>query len=283
MTDIIEDLIGVVVLYNNTIEESITLTSINRNLEIIKKKIDIIVYDNNNYSEIKNGTIFLHGQLKIHYFHDPTNPGVSKAYNFAANYANNLKKNWLLLLDQDTDFPVDAIDNYILSIKQNPEIKLFAPILKDSTGAIISPCRYIFKRGFPLKRVTTGITSLQNISPLNSGILIYLTTFFLSGGYNELIKLDFSDFQFIERFKKINTYCYIINVECLHNFSNSETNTSKLNNRFIFYCDGAKKIKKSSTIDRFTYFMVVLLRATRLVYRTKKSIFFKTFIFHYLR
>lgn len=283
MSDTVDNVIGIVVLFNNKIEESKTLTSINESLLKNSDFLDIIVYDNSERSEVKSGSTFLKGQLKIHYFHDPSNPGVSKAYNFAARYAHKLKKSWILLLDQDTSFPINAISTYISALKNYPSIKLFAPVLKLSTGTIISPCRYFFKRGFALKKVSTGINSLQQISPLNSGMLIDLDAFTLSGGYNEKIKLDFSDFQFIERLKKnFDQFC-IINVISLQEFSDEETNTVKLNERFFFYCDGAKNSEKNSFCDRLIYFLVVLLRATNLVYRTKDITFYKTFIHHYLR
>ena len=43
--------------------------------------------------------------FRIHYISDPTNPGVSKAYNVGFELARQLNKKWLLLLDQDTVFP----------------------------------------------------------------------------------------------------------------------------------------------------------------------------------
>ena len=282
MSDIIDNLIGIVVLYNNKIEESITLTSINESLLKNSNFLDMIVYDNSARSEIKDGSIFSEGQLIIHYFHDPTNPGVSKAYNFAAQYAVKLKKRWIMQLDQDTTFPIDAISTYVTALTNYPVIKLFVPLLKLSDGRIVSPSRYCCKRGFALRNITVGLHSLKKISPLNSGMLIDLDTFTLSGGYNEKVKLDFSDFQFIERFKRnFNQFC-LINAVALQEFSNEETNAIKLNERFVFYCDGAKNSECNSLGDRLKYGLVVLLRATSLVYRTKDIIFYKTFIHHYL-
>jgi GT2 family glycosyltransferase len=283
MSDAIDKLIGIVVLYNTSIKESKTITSINEGLLKNTEILELIVYDNSTQSEIKDGSIFSVGHLKIHYFHDPSNPGVSKAYNFASRYALQLKKRWILLLDQDTTFPIDAISTYIAAIKDYPAIKLFAPVLSLSDGRIVSPSRYFCKRGFALKNITSGVHSLKNISPINSGILIDLDAFTICGGYNEKVKLDFSDFQFIERFKRnFNQFC-VLNIIALHEFSNAETNTEKLNQRFVYYCDGAKNSERNTSGDWLKYFIVVLVRATSLVYRTKNIVFFKTFIYHYLR
>ena len=283
LTKKIDQIIAVVVIYNTKIEESETLISLSGSLAQTSDSMDLVVYDNSLHPVWENRSIFITEFFRIHYFHDPSNPGVSKAYNFAALYAQQLKKRWILLLDQDTSFPVDTVSAYISALKNYPTLKLFTPVLKLSTGTIISPCRYFFKRGFSLNKITPGLNSLKKISPLNSGMLRELDTFIISGGYNEKIKLDFSDFQFIERFKKNSDQFCIINVISLHEFSDEETNTVKLNERFAFYCDGAKNSEKNSIGDQLAFFMVVLLRATNLVFRTKDIIFYKTFIHHYFR
>ncbi len=282
MSELIDHFMAVVVLYNCKIKDSKSLTSINDSLAFYSYILDVVVYDNSPYSDIENESIFNRKQLTIHYFHDPTNPGVSKAYNFAAKYAEELKKKWLLLMDEDTSFPLESISNYLQAIEQHPDINLFSPILKLRTGTILSPCRYSFKRGFALKQVSAGVNSLKHISPINSGMLISLDAFIKAGGYNEKVRLDFSDFQFIERLKRVSEMFYVINIIALQEFSDEITDVVKLNKRFAFYCDGAKNCEKKSFTDRFSYFMVVLLRAMALVYRTKNIIFYKTFIQSYL-
>lgn len=283
MSESIESLIGIVVLYNSSIKASKTLTSINESLLKDAVFLDMIVYDNSTHAEMEDGSISTQGQLNIHYFHDPSNPGLGKAYNFAARYAQKLNKHWILLLDQDTSFPEKTIPAYLSAIIDFPGIKLFAPLLKLSDDSILSPCRYRFKRGFALKQISPGLQSFDKLSPINSGMLIELAAFEMSGGYNEKVKLDFSDFQFIERFKKKHDQFYLLNVTALQDFSNAETNTEKLNARFIYYCEGAKNSENRSYTDRFSYTLIVFLRATRLVWRTKEFIFYKTFMHHYLR
>ncbi len=278
-----DQILGVVVMYNTKFETAETLTSLAKSLEQTSAAIDLVVYDNSLLAQAEHGSIFSSGNFRMHYFHDPSNPGLGKAYNFAAAYAQKLKKRWILLLDQDTSFPLEAIPGYLSAIQDFPEIKLFAPRLILSNGSMLSPCRYRLKRGFALKKIDPGLHNLKNISPLNSGMLIDLDAYLTSGGYNEKVKLDFSDFQFIERFKKhLNQFC-LLNFIALQDFSNAETDTKKLNARFVYYCDGAKNCEWTSFVDRFTYTLVVFLRATMLVWRTKEFIFYKTFMYNYLR
>jgi len=278
MVDSVNDVLGVVVLYNCTIEESITLSSIKESLLKNSDFLDVVVYDNSERSEIESGSRFEFGNLKIHYFHDATNPGVSKAYNFGAKYGGGLRKKWLLLLDQDTRFPLDSIEKYISGINLNPDLKLFAPVLKLVNGDVFSPCKYTLKRGFALKKVTFGITSLQGISVLNSGMMIHLKSFSLVGGYDERVKLDFCDFLFIEKFKKVYSSCFIIDVTCEHDFSDDEKDVEKLNERFGIYCRDAKNCDQESFLDWVQYMIVVFGRASSLVLRTGKMRFYRTMI-----
>jgi rhamnosyltransferase len=283
MNNAIDEILGVVVLYNNTVDESITLTSINESLLSYSDFLDVLVYDNSEQSGLESGSVFKRGQLRIHYFHDAFNPGISMAYNFGAKYASELKKRWLLLLDQDTSFPLDSISKYLDGIKENPEIRLFAPVLRLSSGKPISPCRYFFKRGFALKRVYLGVNRLENITLLNSGMLIHLEAFLLLGGYNEDVKLDFCDYLFIEKFKKLYSSCVIIDCWCLHDFSDEGRDIGKLNLRYGGYCLDARNCDRESGLDWVQYFIVVLVRGCSLVLRTKRVVFFGTFWDKFIR
>jgi rhamnosyltransferase len=280
---LLSKILGVVVLYNVKINDSKTIASINDALEQIKQKLDLLVYDNSPVM-MEGAAKFVYKNLNIYYVHDSTNSGVSKAYNFGADYAKRIPgKEWLLLLDQDTTFSNDLFIRYTEALMQRPDIKLFTPVLKLSNEILFSPCKYVFGRGFPLKEVKTGITSLKNISPVNSGILINLHTFYEVGMYKSIIKLDFSDFQFVERFKKRHSHFFVINSTGVQDFSNHETDTYKLNLRYSSFCNGAKNFDRVTLFDYPKYFIVAFMRAITLAYRTKSLMYFKTFYKSYIR
>jgi rhamnosyltransferase len=279
----INNILAVIVLYKTHYQNSVTFQSMAKAMEGLEAKLDIIVYDNSP-EHLGCAESFEFGELKIHYKHDPTNSGVSAAYNYGARFAGNMPaKQWLLLLDQDTSFESAILKKYADAIEQFPEIKLFAPILKLSGGQIFSPCKFVFKRGFRLEEISPGRCSLQHISPVNSGMLINLDAFFKAGGYNERVKLDFSDFQFIERFKKTNPVFYVIDSTGFQDFSNAETDTEKLNLRYAFFCDGAKHFEKIIFTDHIQLFGVAFMRAVTLALRTRRLIFFKTFYNTYIK
>jgi len=277
MEEFVESLLIIVVLYNIPLEESESFRSI-REMDT-GGGINLFVYDNSKRPQ----TIKAYDGLHITYVHDSKNSGVSKAYNEGAEHARKHKKKWVLLLDQDTALPATLLNSYREATEKNPELKLFVPVLKLKNGKIFSPCTYRFKRGFYLDTIEKGIHSLQKLSPVNSGMLIDVDAFFEVGGYNDQVKLDFSDFQFIERFRKRYSDFYVLDVNCSQDFSDDEVSLASQANRFGYYCEGARNIEKNGLWVWLQYNTVVFLRAARLGLRYKDlrflGIYLDTFLF----
>jgi len=273
-----DTLLIIIVTYNTALEDCESFQAV-LHMRREHTKLAIFVHDNSKEpQEIEH-----YEGLSISYVHDPQNPGVSKAYNVGAAYAKKNKKKWVLLLDQDTTLPATILDSYQKTIATHPDIKLVVPILVLGDGKIFSPCRYKFKRGFHLQEIAEGIHSLQHISPVNSGMLIDTTAFFEVGGYNEKVKLDFGDFQFVERFRKHYEDFYVMDIQCQQDFSNDEVAYDSQLTRFKYYCDGARHIEKDTLWDSIQYTSIVLIRGLMLTMKYKKNTFmstyFNTFLF----
>ena len=168
----VKDILAVVVIYNTSLEKSESLLS----LEHCRTGLDVLVYDNSPHKT----DFWSFEHININYFHNPLNPGVSAAYNYAAGFARAHNKQFLLLLDQDTKLPYTAITTYLEAINKHTGCYLFAPKLIFA-GKIFSPCRYVFKRGSHFRRLDPGIHRMKNTSFLNSGLLINLSLFEKTG------------------------------------------------------------------------------------------------------
>lgn len=268
------DLLVVIVLYQTELEHSasfVSLTKANRS----QNPVDVIVYDNTPNVN-REATSFLKAGFQIQYIHDPTNPGVSKAYNTAIDIAGEKEKKWILFLDQDTRISGNMLDLFLNAINTQPQFKVFATTLYDAEGLLISPSLYAFKRGFRLKRTPENRCSLRRIRPINSLLLLSLEVFEKVGRYNENIKLDFSDHEFMGRVQKVYKEMYVIKEENYHSLSSSDdTNLSAIETRFKFFCNGARAAGRQSTWDSIQYFMVCLLRAIRLAVRHRSTKFLK--------
>lgn len=279
----LSNILAIIVIYKTDFRTSATFQSILSAVRNYEQDLDLLIYDNSPEVQLA-GKELKYENINIHYTHDPNNSGVSAAYNYGAKYASEMpSKQWLLLLDQDTTFNVNLISRYLEAFKAYPDAKLFAPILRLKSGILFSPCKFVFKRGFPLKEIQPGPVSLDHISPVNSGMMIHLSTFFSAGMYNEAVKLDYSDFQFIERFKALESSFVVIDSTAYQDFSNEETDVKKLNVRYAYFCEGAKNFEKFNVVERMQFFIVALMRAVTLSYRNKSLIFFKTFFKEYIQ
>lgn len=272
----LNDILGILVLYNSTLDDSDTIQSLNQSLEKNDFYLDMFVYDNSRspkYLESK----FIYKRMNIYYINDISNSGVSKAYNSGATYANYLGKKWILLLDQDTKFPENSFNEY-LSAKNNidSEIKIIVPTLLFENN-IYSPSGYYLYRTIKCQ-CKTGVNFLIGKTLLNSGLFINLNLFIAVGGFNENIPLDFSDTSFIEKVKKSTNNFYLLTIKCSHNLSSDELDIYKIKERFKYYVQGtyfyAQERKKSKVLILFW----VLLRTLKLSIR-HSEIFFLRYLF----
>jgi rhamnosyltransferase len=278
--DFYESVLPILVLYKQNLDDSESLRTLDASLKIKEINMDLYVYDNSPNAQYNEK--FAYKNFNIHYKHNGFNAGVSEAYNCGALYAKEQGKKWLLLLDQDTIFPINFLDDYSSAAQSYTDVKIFAPILKTQKGDFLSPCRYKYKRGYWLPMITEGYLSVRKYSPINSGMLINLEAFFEVGGYNSAVKLDFADFQFIERFAEYYTEFYVLGLICIQDFSGYDNSIVKIKHRFGFFCDGARNCSRVHILDGFWYLMVVLRRMLGLILRFKDFSFLGIFIRKYL-
>jgi len=242
--------------------------------------MDILVYDNSPEPAYVKENSFKN--WKIHYIHDRSNPGVSKAYNEGFKIGKELNKKWLLLLDQDTTFPKDALIKYFDAMDYYKNSVLFAPVLRVN-NKIYSPSRYYLKRGFHLKTIKMGLNTIRNKTLLNSGMCISLAAFEKIGGFNEKVKLYFSDFNFIDRYRRHYTNFIVLDTICEHKmFTIENKNTQSQLRRFIYFCEGARN-SSINFVDFCIYFSFALLRAIKLSITFRSFGFIMVFFHNFLK
>lgn len=263
----VQDILAVVVLFDQTIEESATLISLDKN----DVPLDVLLYDNSSEAQ-SLPMVGTFNNLRITYLHDPTNPGVSRAYNTAADYALSKGKLCLLLLDQDTHLPPEALNKYLKGINEFENVKLFAPFLKFN-GLVYSPCNYFMHKGFHKKTFNLGLNSFKKTNFLNSGLFIALDAFIKAGGYDENIRLYFSDFEFINRFKKYYGDYVLLDIDCAHELASTDRSSEvKALTRFKYYCSDGRAASKGGLLW-LQYFITLGLRSFKL------AIYFRNFAF----
>lgn len=229
---------------------------------IDSEEFEFFIYDNS--PEPLENIINLRHKFK--YVLDYENSGVSRAYNLAAEYARSESIKWLILFDQDTKIKKGYFQSLELAIAQNPGIQLFAPRVYYS-GGVMSPklCKYFRPSSSDLN---IGLHFLKDAAIINSGLIVSTHAFWMCGGYNEELRLDFADYQFIERIQSKIKQFYVFPGELYQDFSNDETDARKLFTRFVFYCEGLKKYK-TTPLRHLMLIYTGFLHTMALVRRTK--------------
>ena len=175
---------------------------------------------------------------RVIYHHAPDNPGISAGYNFAADYAIKNDFDWLLLLDQDSEFTF-PLSRCIEAINAHPGIGLFAPAMYTAQGTPMSPVN--LQTFFPTaQKMAPGKYPLAAYAPVNSGTCVAVDLFWKCGGYNEKVFLDHSDYDFMERLSMVTEEFFLIDGAVNQDFSGDEVEPERVYTRFILFLKSAR-------------------------------------------
>lgn len=213
------------------------------------------------------------------YVRDERNGGLPKAYNTAARFAREHGYSRILLLDQDTVFPDGAGEIYG---RFNESVALSVPAMKTVSGADFSPCTLSGWKTRAVRQPVPGIYSLWEFASVNSGMCIDLELFFKAGGYNERIVLDFADFEFQNRLRKYASSFEILPMSVVQDFSNDETDVSRLLCRYDLYLKSAAQYHIDGLRGRLRLNVEVLAHTLALVRRSGSAVFFMHYLTDYV-
>lgn len=265
-----------VVIYNQIITEC------NSYKTLLNNQPDVIVIDNSNYEISDNQNITKLKGWK--YVKCPNNPGLGVAYNIAAKFAKDSNYNWLLLSDQDTSFEKDIINDYKYLCNCIDGVYLFCPRVIVPNKGLLSPVKLNFFFPKISQTIISGNTILEpsKYAIINSGMLINIDAFFKVGGYNENVFLDFSDFQFIEKFCQYFDKVYVSNSICYQEFSNEIIDSNTKLKRFRLFCKSLKQFKCRNRTYKYLIHLAVLRRTISLCIEYREISPIKIFIKEYI-
>lgn len=269
----------VVVIYNQSLNDSPAFISLSEQLQKHGLTANLAVYDNSFEKKQVQST----KHFTIHYVHDASNPGISKSYNRASQLASDLGKEWLLFFDQDTILSSVSFNSY-LKAANDLNLQLAVPSLLLADGRVFSPCKVIFKKGKMLKEVLpAGNYLFSDYSFVNSGLLIKQSLFQNAGGYNEAVKLDYADFQFIEKLRNITAGFTLLDFTLQHSFSDASDNKDNTKRRFMLFINDIKNCSRRNGWDDLLYFRIVLIRSIKLTLKFRTFFFLNKVVFDYLK
>lgn len=193
----IPKIVVVIVLYQQRFSQSPSFDLLMKAVK--EKKIQLVVYDN---SPVKQLEPLLEQDKDISYYHDPSNPGLATAYNYALNHAQqNIR--YFVTLDHDSQLTATYFDT-LLMIDWTDELVAAVPLVYAGSNQI-SPVfadRYINRQ---VEKVDRSQLSQRRIMAINSGAVFSIKFLKEIGGFNLDFPLDFLDhwlFWTIYQFKK---------------------------------------------------------------------------------
>ncbi|MGL5963338.1 MAG: glycosyltransferase family 2 protein [Fusobacteriaceae bacterium] len=192
---------AVVVWYNPTEEMVQNIRSYNK---FVSK---VYIVDNSNFSNIN--LLKNKNDINFEYIPKLENLGIAKALNIGCEKAIKEKYEWILTMDQDSNFEKKNLKNYFDFVKnKNSEIGIVCPIYKYSHFQ-----KVLYKKS-PFEEIDKVITS---------GNLVNLKAYLEVGKYNEDFFIDQVDFDFCKQLNKINKKIIQMNSIFLnHSLGNSE-------------------------------------------------------------
>lgn len=219
--------------------------------ESIPEECSILIFDNSDREEILEYNELYSKEMGIVYFTEGKNIGLSKAYNRLLTKIEISKNNWIITLDQDTNFPREYFENIIISIKNKNSCPIKSGIIYfgDNIG---SPKNF--------KKEKFGI--FEDIDIINSGLTIRSDVLKEVDGYDEDIFLDMVDYKLIYDLK-IRGYNRIEIVPGIisQDFSgNDYTNIETVKNRYAIFKSDFKTFCKKTNKSILWYYFIILKR-----------------------
>lgn len=253
MNNLLSRVYAVVVLYNCKVSESETLITLNQALDAFDEKLPVLVYDNTKELEI-NENNFSFSKLVVEYYHNPSNPGISSAYNLAITKGNQNNKSWLLLLDQDSSLNQDYFEELILSIdnnSSNEDVVCYIPKVFLKTGVQISPSK--LRLGGFSRTVTQVGLHKDSITAINSGTLINIDFIEAIGGFSSQFPLDMLDHWYFREIFNHKKMIYVLNTKNVHELSVKTFENSVSINRYKIILEAEKEFYRSNFLNYFIY------------------------------
>lgn len=217
------------------------------------------------------------------YVSDPSNPGLSAAYNAAAAIARSEGIDWLLIADQDTAFPEGMLTKMRETIASYPGERVFLPVVRISNGQYMSPVKmhgYVARLS---EKPLDGVVPLNSTAAINSGLMVRTDAFWECGGYNEKVPLDFSDFQFLERLGGIVPKARVANIILRQSFSDKDDDAPTKLKRFERFCRSLGGFESKRQSARRDLRLVAIKRMLSLMVSTRSMKPMKIFRDHFMK
>ena len=207
------DLCVVVVLYNRTMDTSLTCRSLLQQT-FIEPKDTFIIYDNSPSSILESDTP-KGWEIVV----DPSNGGLFTAYSYAVSKARSKGCPWVLLLDQDTDLPANflvTVHEDLALMQAESDVVAIVPLVKAGKRQV-SPMRPRLGRETPFNR--RSVVEASWLWAINSGTCLRVDFIDSIGGFSNAFWLDYLDHWLFKMINNSRKRVYVSKLVLQHELS----------------------------------------------------------------
>jgi GT2 family glycosyltransferase len=215
------NVLAVLVVYKRSLAEvsslSVLLAWLIQNDITSLRLRHLLIYDN---SDVPCDQSLLSQRNNWSYVHDSANGGTAAAYSHAAKLAPDLKCDWLLLLDQDTNLPEIFMTSAATALKNISSANPVAlvPYVKHGTR-LISPARLTYFGSIKPIIKYKSFSETDCVTAISSGSLIQTSIIQSILPFPPELWLDYVDHWIFFRLHKKNTTVVAFDVTILHDLS----------------------------------------------------------------
>lgn len=210
--------LALVVLYKVPISGSETMRSLANSAA--NHELRAVVWDNSPEQAAESEIQWLSRNLpRCEYRHVPSNAPLSCVYNSIIReffQGQICDYDALVLLDQDSIFGREFLDEVASAAVERPDIDLFLPLVM-ANNQLVSPARLYWFKGAHWKGKRNGPVKPRFRTAINSGMVIrsrYLAEKF--PGYDERLQFYGTDNYFLQKYAETEPWLYVLNVEIRH-------------------------------------------------------------------
>ena len=259
-------MVAVVVLYGREADESEAFTSLQTAASELPlhDALHLLVYDNSPAPHTL-APVALH----VEYIHDAANGGLAPAYNAALRKAEASGCEWLLLLDQDTDFKPDFLAELLNFMDGEPAAEVVAAVPRlVERSVVLSPRRWPRWSHGKLPEEARGLTS-ERVSAFNSGALLRVSALRSAGGFPLAYTLDFLDHVIFHELQSRGGRVWLLGSTLAHQLSTASLRQSMPAERYARMLRSERRFyrERGSLADRAWYRLRRMKRLAGLVVR----------------
>lgn len=248
----------------------------------LTSRFKLLIYDNSPSSSSLPDVM----PLVSSYIHDPTNGGLTEAYNTALRLAEEEGQEWLLLLDQDTVITASYLKEIwqlLFGLPDKLRCVVLAPKLL-AENEIISPARVLWGgRLSPVDKALIGIAPWEIVA-LNSGALLRVSAIRKLGGFNPEFWLDYLDHWIFNRLHHAGYLVYVMSAELQHKLSvRNMADMPIARYKNILLAEGRFYRCFKSPLENLIYGLRLLVRALKMLVLPRTRCFFLPVLAHLTR